>query len=66
MDAALVRREVIADNIANSDTPNFKRSVVTFESSLKRALASERVVHFPMLLTNERHMDKMFGDKPDL
>ena len=56
MDAAVVRREVIADNIANADTPNFKRSVVTFESELKRALDSERVEHFPMLLTDRRHI----------
>ncbi len=57
MDAALVRREVIADNIANSDTPNFKRSVVTFESELERALRSERTVQFPMLLTDTRHIN---------
>jgi flagellar basal-body rod protein FlgB len=57
MDAALLRREVIADNIANSDTPNFKRSVVTFESALKRALDSERKVRFPMLRTDPRHME---------
>ena len=37
---ATLRRQVIADNIANADVPNFKRSVVDFESSLKRALES--------------------------
>ena len=57
MDAAMVRREVIADNIANSDTPNFKRSVVTFESQLKRALDSEKVTHMPLLRTDPRHID---------
>ena len=57
MDATLVRREVIADNIANADTPNFKRSVVTFESELERALQSEREVRFPMLLTDKRHIN---------
>jgi flagellar basal-body rod protein FlgB len=56
MDVSALRREVIADNIANSDTPNFKRSVVTFESSLKRALDSERAVSFPMLRTDPRHI----------
>jgi len=42
MDVATLRRQVIADNIANADVPNFKRSVVDFESSLKRALESEQ------------------------
>ncbi|MCP4136492.1 MAG: flagellar basal body rod protein FlgB [bacterium] len=41
MDVGLVRREVIANNIANSETPNFKRTDVNFEASLARALASE-------------------------
>lgn len=42
MDVSVLRREVIANNIANADTPNFKRSVVDFESQLKAALASEQ------------------------
>jgi len=41
MDVSLVRREVIANNIANSETPNFKRTDVNFEASLARALATE-------------------------
>ncbi len=56
MDVALLRREVIADNLANSDTPNFKRSVVNFESELKRALDSENTRSFPTLMTDDRHM----------
>ncbi|MCL2191769.1 MAG: flagellar basal body rod protein FlgB [Treponema sp.] len=36
----VVRRAVIADNIANAEVPNFKRSTVNFESELKRALDS--------------------------
>lgn len=41
MDVNLVRREVIANNIANAETPNFKRTDVNFEASLAKALASE-------------------------
>lgn len=41
MDVNLIRREVIANNIANAETPNFKRTDVNFEASLSRALASE-------------------------
>ncbi|MCL2608450.1 MAG: flagellar basal body rod protein FlgB [Treponema sp.] len=39
--AGTVRRSVIANNIANADTPNFKRTTVNFESELKRVLESE-------------------------
>ena len=42
MDVNTVRRNVIANNIANVDTPGFKRSFVNFESELKRALESEK------------------------
>ena len=42
MSANVVRRAVIADNIANANVPNFKRSDVNFESELKRALDTER------------------------
>jgi flagellar basal-body rod protein FlgB len=42
LDVSSLRRQVIADNIANADVPNFKRSTVNFESSLKKALESEK------------------------
>lgn len=38
MDVASLRNEVIADNIANVDTPKFKRREVIFEENLKTAL----------------------------
>jgi flagellar basal-body rod protein FlgB len=56
LDANAIRREVIADNIANVNVPFFKRSEVSFESQLTRALASEQKDEFPTLMTNERHM----------
>ena len=53
-----LRQDVIADNIANSDTPNFKRSDVNFESSLARAIKSEQVEKdtLPTTMTDPRHM----------
>ena len=42
MGASSVRQSVIANNIANADTPNFKRSMVNFESELKRAIETEK------------------------
>ena len=38
-DASWVRNEVIANNIANVDTPGFKRSDVVFESYLQQSLS---------------------------
>jgi flagellar basal-body rod protein FlgB len=61
LDVSVLRGNVIANNIANADTPNFKRSVVNFESQLKRALDSEKVVAFPQYLTDSRHI---VFDKP--
>lgn len=40
MNASIVRNEVIQNNIANADTPGFKKSVVSFEDSLTNALGS--------------------------
>lgn len=37
-DAAWLRNEVIANNIANADTPGYKRQDVDFESQLSKAL----------------------------
>jgi len=42
MQAATVRDGVIANNIANADTPGFKRSAVTFEAALAGAVADFR------------------------
>ena len=57
MEVSTLRRNVIANNIANAGTPNFKRSDVNFESQLKRALDSEkRVSDFPQFVTDPKHI----------
>lgn len=57
MDTSLIRHQVISDNIANVDTPHFKRMEVTFESQMARALASEDEAREPVYLTNKKHID---------
>ena len=42
MGASSARGAVIANNIANAEVPNFKRSMVNFESELKRAIDTEK------------------------
>lgn len=57
MDVAMLRQDVIANNIANADTPNFKRTFVNFESQLKSALESERRRPvFTAAMTHEKHI----------
>lgn len=41
LDAAALRQRTIAHNIANVNTPGFKRYYVTFEEQLRRALQVE-------------------------
>ncbi len=50
------RYEVIANNIANADTPGFKRSSVTFEAQLKRAFEVENDKSLEAIVTDERHI----------
>jgi len=56
MDVSMLRRSVISDNLANSDTPNFKRSNVNFEAQLKRAFDSQKKPALEAKMTNERHI----------
>jgi flagellar basal-body rod protein FlgB len=56
MDVAVLRRNVIANNIANAETPNFKRSVVNFEAQLKRALDSQAARPPRQFVADPRHI----------
>ncbi len=56
MTAESLRLKVTADNIANADTPNFKRSDVTFENELKRAIEGKKQLPFDAKLTDKKHI----------
>lgn len=58
MDATSLRYQVSANNLANSEVPNFKRSTVNFESELKRAFESEEKAKtgFKLTTTDDRHI----------
>lgn len=43
LDGLWKRQEVISDNIANFETPGYKRKYVTFENELKNAMDSKNV-----------------------
>lgn len=51
--ASSLRQKVISNNIANVNTPGYKKSEVLFEDMLQSAMNNEKM---PMLQTNERHL----------
>ena len=59
MDVSSLRYQVTANNLANAEVPNFKRTSVNFESELKRALESEANSKddFHMITTDSRHIE---------
>ena len=58
MDVTSLRYQVTANNLANSEVPNFKRPTVNFESELKRAFESEEKAKngFQLTRTDSRHI----------
>jgi flagellar basal-body rod protein FlgB len=55
LDASILRQNVITNNIANIDTPQFKRSEVRFEQYLKQELQSNKS-SFVGRRTDPRHI----------
>ena len=57
MDVNSLQYQVSANNIANSEVPNYKRQTVNFESELKRAFESEadKTHKFELTRTDSRH-----------
>lgn len=53
---AAVRQEVLADNVANADTPGFKRREVRFGQELRRA---QKLL--PLATSDPRHMSPKRG-----
>ena len=61
--AANLRQEVISDNIANVNTPKFKRSDVVFESLLAKELGlDDDRKKLKMVRTHDRHLPKAPSD----
>lgn len=59
LDGLQQRQEAISNNIANVDTPNYKRKDVNFKSQLKTALNNDST---DLTVTNKNH----FSIKPNL
>lgn len=54
LDGLSLRNKVLADNIANVDTPNFKKSEVNFESILQSAIGKDTLL--PLKTSLPGHM----------
>jgi flagellar basal-body rod protein FlgB len=65
LDAAQLRQDTIANNIANVDTPGFKASEVEFESYMKDALEDDGS-GFQMKTTSGKHISASSGDALDV
>lgn len=56
LEAASLRHQVIANNLANVNTPGFKRSRVDFEGELKKFLESEAPGALSLAATQPGHL----------
>jgi flagellar basal-body rod protein FlgB len=50
------RQQILAGNIANADTPNYKARDFDFSSALKEAVAGRTSGNLPLSLTAARHI----------
>jgi len=55
MDGLSLRQKAVAENIANADTPHYKRFEVAFEGQLQRAVSQPGQFDVPMATSNSRH-----------
>lgn len=53
LDGTWERNKAITHNIANENTPNYKRKVVTFEDQLSKAMNKSKI---SLNTTNEKHI----------
>jgi flagellar basal-body rod protein FlgB len=58
LDVQSLRYSTSANNLANADVPNFKRTQVNFETELKLALDSEKNAkgQFQLAVSDDRHI----------
>ena len=61
LEASSLRQQVLSDNVANVDTPNFKRSDVDFQVVLNQALGNDGG-ELPLKQTSKLHLPGITGD----
>lgn len=63
LDVAALRQRVIANNVANVNTPGFKKKAVRFEEFLRRALEGRRL---GLVTTDPRHLQPRLEIRPQV
>ena len=58
------RQELLASNIANADTPNYKARDIDFKSALAGAIAGRAAGALAVTRTNEKHLSANAGAVP--
>ena len=58
------RQQILASNIANADTPNYKARDFDFSTALKDAVAGRRSGNLPLATTSLRHLTGSLDDGP--
>lgn len=53
LDGTWERNKVITHNMANVNTPNYKRKIVTFEEQLKKSISTNKIA---LVKTNDKHI----------
>jgi flagellar basal-body rod protein FlgB len=61
LNARAYRQELLASNIANADTPNYKARDIDFKAALDGALAGRREGSLGLARTSSRHMGSESG-----
>lgn len=51
------RAEVLANNLANADTPNFKARDIDFKAELQRQLSGDKKADFHLQRTQSQHLE---------
>ena len=67
-DASWLRNELLSNNIANQDTPDYKRQDVDFESQLQEALHNQKYTSIDSKVSNldlSRLEGKVYTDSAD-
>jgi flagellar basal-body rod protein FlgB len=59
-----VRHRAIAENIANADTPNYKKKTVEFQEELRRAIQNDTQGELEIKQTHHKHLQIKDADAP--
>jgi len=62
LNASSLRQQVLSNNIANIDTPNFKRSDVDFQAVLGAVMDEKSGASLAMKLSSPRHLPGLEDD----